>query len=91
MKRSKEKCFPSSKSCTSIKGCLKKEPCDEKKPPTPDEEECDANMDMKSSKSIKFNFKNTDVFEYSNGDSRKKIKQHASRKMGKAPVTKDDG
>ena len=48
-------------------------------------------MDMKSSKSIKFNFKNTDVFEYSNGDSRKKIKQHASRKMGKAPVTNDDG
>ena len=36
LKRSKEKGFPSSKSCTSIKGCLKKELIDEKKPATPD-------------------------------------------------------
>jgi hypothetical protein len=81
--KGKEKALASHRSCTLIKSRLKKELSTERKPSLPDSDELEG--DVKSSKSIKFNFDNTHVFEYSHGENHKKVKP--SVKKIAAPVT----
>lgn len=69
------------KSVSSIKGCLKKQHQDHRS-----SLDCE-DQEIRSTKSIKFNIKHNDVFEYSHNDSRKKIILPKKTEFGSIPTS----